>query len=96
MAHFLIWYSSTDGAEWQKGLEKEIGRLEAAKTWRVVRAPENAKVIPHSIVVKMEWDARNAVTECQVRIVARGHQQIVGVDFDHDKTFYAAVKNLTQ
>ena len=85
--------TSTDGAEWQKGLEKEIGRLEAAKTWRVVRAPENAKVIPHSIVVKMEWDTRNVVT---VRIVARGHQQIVGVDFDHDKTFYAAVKNLTQ
>ena len=36
-----------DGEEWRKGLEKEIGRLEAARTWCVVKAPEGAKVIPY-------------------------------------------------
>ena len=40
-----------DGAEWQKGLDKEIGRLEV-RTWRVVKPLEGAKVILHSIVLK--------------------------------------------
>ena len=64
--------------------------------WRVVRAPENTKVIPHSIVLKTKRDAKNVVTEYQVRIVARGHQQIAGVDFNCNKTFYTTVKNPTQ
>ena len=62
-----------DGAEWKKGLDKEIGWLEAAKTWRVVRALENAKVILHSIVLKMKRGAQNERMEHQVRIVAGGH-----------------------
>ena len=41
-----------DGTKWQKGLDKEIGWLEAAKMWRVMKALENAKVIPHSIKLK--------------------------------------------
>ena len=44
----------------------------------------------------MKQGAQNAITEHQVRIVAGGHWQIAGVDFDCDKTFYATVKNLTQ
>ena len=85
-----------DGEEWKKGLEKEIGRLEAARTWRVVKAPEGAKVIPHSIVLRTKRGARNEVTECRVRIVAGGHRQRVGVDFDRDRMFYAVVKNPSQ
>ena len=46
-----------DGEEWKKGLEKEIGRLEAARTWHVVKAPEDAKVIPHSIVLRTKRGA---------------------------------------
>ena len=46
-----------DGEEWKKGLEKEIGRLEAVRTWRVVKAPEGAKVILHSIVLRMKRGA---------------------------------------
>ena len=46
-----------DGKEWKKGLEKEIGRLEVARTWHVVRAPEGAKVIPHSIVLRTKRGA---------------------------------------
>ena len=81
-----------DGEEWKKGLEKEIGRLEAARTWRVVKAPEGTKVIPHSIVLRTKRGARNEVTECRVRIVASRHRQCAGVDFDCDRTFCAAVK----
>ena len=85
-----------DGDKWRKGLEKEISRLEGAKTWRVVRALENARIILHSIVLKTKRGAWNEVTEHQVQIVAGGHRQRMGVDFDQDKTFYTAVKNPTQ
>ena len=37
--------------------DKEIGRLEAAKTWRVVKLPENATIIPHSIVLNTKQGA---------------------------------------
>ena len=43
-----------DGEKWRKGLEKEIGRLEAVRTWHVVKVLEGAKVIPHSIVLGMK------------------------------------------
>ena len=55
-----------DGEEWKKGLEKEIGRLEAVRTWRVVKAPEGTKVILHSIVLRMKRGTRNEVTERRV------------------------------
>ena len=47
-----------DGAEWKRGLDKEIGRLEAAKTWRVVKPPENAMIIPHIIMLKTKQGAQ--------------------------------------
>ena len=37
-----------DGAEWKRGLDKEIGRLEAAKTWRVVKPLEVAGDMPRT------------------------------------------------
>ena len=62
-----------DGEEWRKGFKKEIGRLEAVRIWRVIRALDSTKVIPHSIVLKMKRGAQNEVMEHQVRIVAQGH-----------------------
>ena len=85
-----------DGEDWQRGLDKELGRLEVARTWYVVKPLEGAKVIPHSIVLRTKRGAQNEVTEHQVCIVAGGHKQRTGVDFDCDKTFYAAVKNPSQ
>lgn len=54
-----------DGAEWKRGLGKEIGRLEAAKTWRVVKPPENATIIPHSILLKIKQGAWSEIIEHQ-------------------------------
>ena len=71
-----------DGEDWQKGLDKELGRLEAARTWHVVKPPEGTKVILHSIVLRTKRGAQNKVMEHQVRIVASGHKQRAGVDFD--------------
>lgn len=85
-----------DGAAWQKGLDKEISCLEAVKMWRVAKAPEGAKAIPHSIVLKTKCGMQNKIMECRVRIVAGGHRQHAGIDFNCDKTFYMAVKSLTQ
>ena len=41
-----------DGEDWRRGLDKELGRLEVAGTWHVVKPPEGTKVIPHSIVLR--------------------------------------------
>ena len=81
-----------DGEDWRRGLDKELGRLEAARTWCVVKPPEGAKVILHSIVLRTKRGAQNEVTGRWVHIVASGHKQRAGVDFNRDKTFYAVVK----
>ena len=52
-----------DGEELKKGLEKEIGRLGVVRTWHVVKAPEGAKVILHSIVLRTKRGTQNEVTE---------------------------------
>ena len=44
----------------------------------------------------MKRGTQNKIMEQQVQIVASGHKQCMGVDFDHDGTFYAVVKNLSQ
>ena len=54
-----------DGEDWRRGLDKELGRLEAVRTWCVVKPPEGTKVIPHSIVLRTKRGTQNEVMECR-------------------------------
>jgi hypothetical protein len=79
-----------DVAEWKAAWEKEIGRLEAAHTWDLVDRPSDAPVIPCGMVFKTKRGPENEVVEHRLRIVAGGHKQRKGVDYE--ESFSSAAK----
>ena len=72
-----------NSAQWKAAWEKEIGRLEKARTWDLVdRFPPNTPVIPCDLVFKTKRDADNEIVEHRLQIVAGGHKQRKGIDYE--------------
>jgi hypothetical protein len=82
--------NGSDAAQWKAAWEKEIGRLEKARTWDLVDRPTNAPVIPCDLVFKTKRDADNEVVEHRLRLVAGGHRQRKGIDYE--ESFSCAAK----
>ena len=82
--------SGPDGKEWRAAYKKEIGRLEAAHTWELVDPPPGAPVIPCGMVFKSKRGPDDEIVEHRLRIVAGGHRQRKGVDYE--ESFSSAAK----
>ena len=59
-------------------------------TWKIVDLPPGAKPIPHSLVFKEKLGTDGDVDTHRIRVVAGGHKQVYGVDYN--ETFAAAAK----
>lgn len=82
--------SGPHAAEWQVALKKEISCLEGAHTWELIHPPEGVSIIPCNKVFKEKTDPDGKIIECHYWIVAGGHKQKKGIDYD--KTFSSAAK----
>ena len=76
--------------QWQAAWDKEISRLEGAHTWELVVPPAGVSVIPCSEVFKEKTGPTSEIVERRLRIVAGGHKQKKGIDYD--ETFSSAAK----
>ena len=76
--------------EWQAVYDYEISQLEKLGTWKIVDLPPGAKPIPHSLVFKEKLGPDGDVDTRRIRVVAGGHKQVYGVDYN--ETFAAAAK----
>ena len=79
-----------ESKHWQEALEYEINQLEKLGTWEVKDLLAGHTAIPCSEVLKVKCGPNGEVQSCRVRIVARGHRQIKGVNYT--ETFSAAAK----
>ena len=89
----LVRYSGTDpkmldkvlqgpnAKEWQDVLEYEINQLEKLQTWIVEDLPPGQTAILCSEVIKVKHGPTTDVKSYRVRIVARGHRQVEGVNY---------------
>lgn len=73
--------ASPEANLWQKAMEEEIGNLQKAQTWELVPRPPSAKVITSKWVFRKKRDNEGKCIKFKARLVARGYQQLPGIDF---------------
>lgn len=63
-------------------MKKKIETLKRNETWSLVPRPENKKILSNKWVFKTKRDTEGQVEKYKARLVARGHIQKVGIDYE--------------
>ncbi|KAK2390516.1 putative mitochondrial protein [Trifolium repens] len=66
---------------WVKAMNNELDALRQNKTWIFVDAPPHVKPIGSRWVYKIKHKADGTIERYQARLVAKGYNQIEGIDF---------------
>jgi ribonuclease HI len=78
---------------WREALQSEMLSLHSNYTWTLVDRTDDMKVIPSRWLFKIKTDENNFPVRYKCRLVAGGHRQTHGIDFD--ETFAPVSKNTT-
>ena len=76
--------------EWRNAYNYKIGQLTKLGTWDLVQLPAGKTLIPHLLVFKEKLSANGNINSWHVQLVASGHRQTYGVNYD--ETFAMAAK----
>lgn len=63
-------------------MEKEYNTLRENNTWTLVEKPQDVKVLTNRWVFKTKVNQKGEVEKYKARLVARGHVQEHGVDYE--------------
>ena len=80
---------SPDSDRWLEAMKSDIGSMYENKVWTLVDLPDDRQAIENKWIFKKKTDADGNVTIYKSRLVAKGFQQVQGVDFD--ETFLPVV-----
>jgi len=84
---------SSEFAEWQSAMEKEIVSLEKYNTWEEVAPPLDGRFVDTKWVLKKKRDEHGKLVKFKARLTAQGFTQIPGLDYD--ETFSPVVRTDT-
>src|ERR1700722_7392998 len=79
-----------NAAEWDRAWNDELAVLNKLHTWKLVPRPPNKPVIPCRAILKEKKGPDGQIIKRKVRLVAGGHKQTKGIDYD--ETFAVAAK----
>ena len=68
--------------EWMAAEKVEVGTLDDMGTFEVVRLPAGAKALPSHMVYKTKKNSDGSIAKHKARLVAGGHRQVYGRDYD--------------
>jgi hypothetical protein len=68
--------------KWLEAMKPEIRSMYVNQVWTLVDIPNNCKAIENKWIFKKKTDANCNMTVYKPRLVAKGFQQIQGVDYD--------------
>jgi hypothetical protein len=71
-----------DWDDWKLALDEEMKSLLENDTWELVEREPGMKVIPSKWVFKLKRDSEGRINRYKCRLVAGGHRQKYGVDFE--------------
>jgi hypothetical protein len=71
-----------DWEQWKEALNSEMSSLLENETWTLVKREPGMKVIPSKWVFKLKRDSQGRINRYKCRLVAGGHRQKHGIDFD--------------
>ncbi|GKG18384.1 putative ribonuclease H-like domain-containing protein, partial [Tanacetum coccineum] len=70
-----------DGS-WVEAMQEELLQFKLQQEWVLVDLPNGAKVIGTKWVYRNKKDERGVVVRNKARLVAQGHRQEEGIDYD--------------
>ncbi|GKA72491.1 putative ribonuclease H-like domain-containing protein [Tanacetum coccineum] len=80
-AHALIFEALKDDS-WVEAMQEELLQFRLQQVWILVDLPHGAKVIGTKWVYRNKRDERGVVVRNKARLVAQGHRQEEGIDYD--------------
>ena len=80
--------------QWLEAMQAEFDSLLVNQTWELVPQTGKMKVIPCRWVMVIKYDADGNVLKFKARLVAGGHRQTEGIDFD--ETYAPVSRGATQ
>src|SRR3984893_279263 len=82
--------ASPDAHKWKEAYQIELNQLSKLRTWDIVERPHDKPIIPCGYVFTIKLGPAGEVLKYKARVVAGGHRQKKGVNYD--ETFAAAAK----
>jgi hypothetical protein len=71
-----------DAAHWQQGADEEIQALQSLGVFEVVKRPQGVNPLTGKWVFELKRDKDGVIQRYRARLVARGHKQRHGIDYD--------------
>ncbi|GKE63229.1 putative ribonuclease H-like domain-containing protein [Tanacetum coccineum] len=68
--------------DWVAAMQEEMQQFINQKVWKLVPLPHGKNAIGTKWILKNKRDARGIVVRNKVRLVAQGHRQEEGIDYD--------------
>ncbi len=75
-------------------MKSEMGSMYDNKVWTLVDLPDDRQAIENKWIFKRKTDADGSVTLYKARIVAKGFQQVLSVDYDEIFSLVAMLKSV--
>jgi hypothetical protein len=79
--HYSAAMKSPAAEQWKIAIENELQSLRDNRTWIVVEEPAKVKPLLSRFVFKLKLDADGAIERYKARLVARGYQQVEGINY---------------
>ena len=83
-----------DFTKWLEAMKSEMGSMYENKVWTLVDLLDDQQAIEHKWILKRKMDTDSSVTIYKARIVAKGFQQVQGVDYDETFSPIAMLKSV--
>ena len=77
---------------WQKAEQDELNSLRKKEVFEESTLPSHSKALGTKWVYRVKYDTQGAIKQYKARLVARGYEQIYGIDFDET---FSPVSRLT-
>ena len=85
---------SPDSAKWLEAMKSEMGSMYENKVWTLVDLPDDRQAIENKWIFKNKTGVDSNVSAYKAQLVAKGFQQVQGVDYDETFSPVAMLKSV--
>ncbi|GJT99172.1 putative ribonuclease H-like domain-containing protein [Tanacetum coccineum] len=78
-------------SDWVEAMQEEMQQFINQKVWKLVPLPDGKIAIGTKWILKNKRDARGIVVRNKARLVAQGHRQEEGIDYDESAFLYGEI-----